>query len=99
MEPASSAQDSTATTSGMDVCRQSILPFGDLKERVGVSVRTENAEGCVTFARCSCIHVESHFATGRGGVRDIKCGARRVIAQHAISQLLSNQSEINLFFA
>jgi len=98
MEPASSAQDSTATTtSGMDVSRQSILPFGDLKERVGVSVRAENAEGCVTLARCSCIHVESHFATGRGGVRDIKCGARRVIAQHAISQLLSNQSEINLF--
>jgi len=96
MEPASSAQDSTATTSGVDVSRQSILPFGDLKERVGVSVRAENAEGCVTLARCSCIHVESHFATGRGGVRDIKCG---VIAQHAISQLLSNQSEINLFSA
>ncbi|KYN08048.1 hypothetical protein ALC62_00893 [Cyphomyrmex costatus] len=37
MEPVSSAQDSTATTSGMDVSRQSILPFGDLKERVGVS--------------------------------------------------------------
>lgn len=90
MEPASSAQDSTATTSGMDISRQSILPFGDLKERVGVSVRAENAEGCVSLARCSCIHVESHFATGRGGVRDIKCGAGRVIAQHAISQLLSN---------
>jgi len=72
MEPASWAQDSTTTTSGVDVSRQSILPFGDLKERVGVSMRAENAEGCVSparslarsLARCSCIHVESHFATG-----------------------------------
>lgn len=49
MEPASSAQDSTATTSAVDVSRQSILPFGVLKERVGVSVRAENAEGCVSL--------------------------------------------------
>jgi len=51
MEPASSTQDSTTTTSGVDVSRQSILPFGDLKERVGVSMRAENAEGCVSPAR------------------------------------------------
>lgn len=71
MEPASSAQDSTTTTSGMDVSRQSILPFGDLKEHVGVSVHAESAEGCVSLARCSGIHVQSHFATGfesRGSV-------------------------------
>lgn len=61
MEPASLAQDSTAT-SAVDVSRQSILPFGALKERVGVSVHAENAEGCVSLAWCSCIHVESHFA-------------------------------------
>lgn len=36
MEPASSAQDSTTTTSAVDVSRQSILPFGVLKERVDV---------------------------------------------------------------
>lgn len=61
----SSAQDSTTTTSGVDVSRQSILPFGDLKERVGVSVRAENVEGCVSPGAAACIHVESHFATGR----------------------------------